>query len=119
MPLSNRYSDDDWKNVTPCPLPEYDKDAFNLIYDHHSHTYYSDGTLTIKQNVEWHITMGFNALTITDHNNMRHLEKIDELKNEYIKKGILITSGIEWTTTRMHLNFLGVSKWDDRIPYKH
>lgn len=118
MPLSNRYSDDDWKKVTPRPLPEYEKTAFNLIYDHHSHTYYSDGTLTIKQNVEWHISMGFNALTITDHNNMRHLEKIDEVKDEYIKKGILITSGIEWTTTRMHLNFLGVSKWDDRIPYK-
>jgi hypothetical protein len=118
MPLSARYSDDDWKNVTPRTLPEYDKTAFNLIYDHHSHTYYSDGALTIKQNVEWHIAMGYNAITITDHNNMRHLEKIDNIKAEYIKKGILITSGIEWTTTRLHLNFLGVSKWDTRIPYK-
>jgi hypothetical protein len=118
MPQPSNYSDDDWKNVKPLVPPEYDKRAYNLIYDHHSHTNFSDGKLTIKQNVEWHIAMGFNALTITDHNNMRHFEKISKIKEEYIKKGILITSGIEWTTTRLHLNFLGVSKWDTRIPYK-
>jgi len=118
MPLSSAYSDEYWKNIKPHILPVYDKNAYNLIYDHHSHTYFSDGVLTIKQNVEWHIAMGFNALTITDHNNMRHLEKIKEVKEDYIEKGILITSGIEWTTTRIHLNFLGVSKWDTRIPYK-
>jgi len=117
MPLSSRYSDDDWKNIKPHIPPEYDKTIYNLIYDHHSHTIFSDGALSIKQNVEWHIAMGFNALTITDHNNMRHLEKINDVKEEYIKKGILITSGIEWTTIRIHLNFLGVSKWEIRIPY--
>ena len=118
MTISSKYSDNDWKNVKPLVPPDYDKSAYNLIYDHHSHTHYSDGKLSIKQNVEWHIAMGFNALTITDHNNMRHLEKINKIKEEYIEKGILITSGIEWTTTRLHLNFLGVSKWDTRIPYK-
>ncbi|MBY9011652.1 MAG: CehA/McbA family metallohydrolase [Candidatus Lokiarchaeota archaeon] len=118
MPQPSAYSDDDWKNVKPHILPEYDKRAYNLIYDHHSHTYYSDGKLTIKQNIEWHIAMGFNALTITDHNNMRHLEKIDKIKREYLEKGILIASGVEWTTIRLHLNFLGVSKWDTRVPYK-
>ncbi len=118
MPLSSAYSDNDWKNVKPHVAPGYDKTAYNLIYDHHSHTNFSDGKLTIKQNIEWHIAMGFNALTITDHNNMRHLEKINKIKEEYVEKGILITSGIEWTTTRLHLNFIGVSKWDTRIPYK-
>jgi hypothetical protein len=118
MPSSSRYSDVDWKNINPQVLPAYDRTAYNVIYDHHSHTNYSDGALTIKQNVEWHIAMGFNALTITDHNNMRHIEKIAKVKEEYIKKGILITSGIEWTTIRIHLNFLGVSKWELRVPYK-
>ncbi|NVM46327.1 MAG: CehA/McbA family metallohydrolase [Candidatus Lokiarchaeota archaeon] len=118
MPLSSVYSDDDWKNVKPLKIPKYDMNAYNLIYDHHSHTNYSDGKLTIKQNVEWHIAMGYNALTISDHNNMRHLEKINKIKEDYIKKGILITSGIEWTTNRLHLNFLGVSKWNTRVPYR-
>jgi len=118
MPSSSFYSDDDWKNLKPLKIPEYDINAYNLIYDHHSHTIFSDGALTIKQNVEWHIAMGYNALTITDHNNMRHLEKINKIKDEYNKKGILITSGIEWTTIRLHLNFLGVSKWDTRVPYR-
>ena len=72
MPLSDSYSDLDWKNIEPHTIPDYDKSAYNVIYDHHSHTYYSDGALTIRQNIEWHIAMGYNALTITDHNNMKY-----------------------------------------------
>jgi len=58
MPRSSAYSDDDWKNIKPHLLPVYDNNAYNLINDHHSQTYFSDGALTIKQNVEWHIAMG-------------------------------------------------------------
>jgi predicted metal-dependent phosphoesterase TrpH len=112
------YTDYDWKDVIPHKPPEYDNSKYNIIFDQHSHTHYSDGSLTIKQNVEWHIAMGYNSLAITDHNNMRHLEKIKDIKREYLKKGILIISGIEWTTIRGHFNFLGISKWDERIPYK-
>jgi predicted metal-dependent phosphoesterase TrpH len=104
--------------VNHLMLPEYDKSKYNVVFDQHSHTIYSDGSLTIKQNVEWHIAMGYNALAITDHNNMRHLEKIDEIKREYSEKEIIIISGIEWTTIRGHFNFLGISIWDDRIRYK-
>jgi len=116
----SNYTDDDWKNIQPLIPPGYEnyKNEYNLIFDHHSHTNFSDGELTIKQNVEWHIAMGFNAVAITDHNNMKHLAKIEQVKNEYAKKGVLVISGIEWTTIRIHLNFLGVSEWDTRIPYK-
>jgi hypothetical protein len=113
-----KYTENDWKAVTPHVPPNYGASKYNLIFDHHSHTNYSDGVLTIKQNVEWHIAMGYNALAITDHNNMRHLEKIDKVKDEYFQKNILVLSGIEWTTLRIHLNFIGVSKWDTRISYK-
>lgn len=113
-----RYNDDDWNGVYPHTPPGYDATKYNLVFDHHSHTNFSDGVLSIKQNVEWHIAMGYNALAITDHNNMRHLERIEEVKEEYAQKGILILSGIEWTTIRIHLNFVGLSKWNERIPYK-
>ncbi len=46
------YSDNDWKNVNPHIPPGYDKDQYNVVFDQHSHTTFSDGTLTIKQNVE-------------------------------------------------------------------
>ena len=112
------YSDNDWKGIIHHIPPGYDKTKFNVVFDHHSHTNYSDGALTIKQNVEWHIAMGFNAIAITDHNNMRHLEEIDNVREEYGKKGFLILSGIEWTTNKIHLNLLGLTEWEEKIPYR-
>ena len=116
--MSKIYTDNDWKGITPHIPPGYDNSKHNVVFDHHSHTNYSDGKLTIKQNVEWHIAMGFNAMAITDHNNMRHLKKIEGIRQQYAEKGVIILTGFEWTTTRLHLNFLGISKWNERVPYK-
>jgi len=112
------YSDNDWKKIIPHTPPGYDNTKYNVVFDQHSHTIFSDGALTIKQNVEWHISMGYNALAITDHNDMRHLKEIDEVRKEYAEKNVIILSGIEWTTDRIHLNFLGTSEWDTKISYK-
>lgn len=112
------YSDDDWKSIKPIVPPRYPKSEYNVVFDQHSHTNYSDGKLTIKQNVEWHIAMGYNAVAITDHNNMRHLEGIDRVRAEYRDKNIIILSGIEWSTNRIHLNFLGIPCWKEKIKYK-
>ena len=116
--MSKKYADNDWKGITPYIPPGYDNTKYNVVFDHHSHTHYSDGKLTVKQNVEWHIAMGFNAIAITDHNNMRHVEKLEGIKQKYSKKGIVILTGFEWTTTRLHLNFIGISNWDEHVPYK-
>jgi len=118
MNKSYTYTDNNWKDLMPHNPPGYDKSKHNVVFDHHSHTHYSDGKLTIKQNIEWHIAMGFNAIAITDHNNMRYMEKINGIKQEYAHKRFIILNGFEWTTTRLHLNFLGISKWDERVPYK-
>jgi predicted metal-dependent phosphoesterase TrpH len=112
------YSDDDWKGIDPISPPGYNKTKYNIVFDQHSHTIYSDGKLNIRQNVEWHIAMGYNALAITDHNNMRHLAEINKVRAEYRDKNIIILSGIEWTTNRIHLNFLGVTSWNYKIKYK-
>lgn len=112
------YSDNDWKDIIPHTPPGYNNTKYNVVFDQHSHTIFSDGALTIKQNVEWHIAMGYNALTITDHNDMRHIEKVDRVRAEYAKKNFIVSSGIEWTTNQIHLNFLGVSHWDTKISYK-
>lgn len=110
------YSDNDWKDVEPHVPPNFDKGKYNIIFDQHSHTIFSDGKLTIKQNVEWHIAMGFNAIAITDHNNMRHLEEVEQVQEEY--ENFLIISGLEWTTRRIHLNFLGITSWEYKIPMR-
>ena len=112
------YSDNDWKDIIPYIPPGYNKTKFNVVFDHHSHTNISDGALTIKQNVEWHIAMGFNAITVTDHNNMHHLKEIDIIREEYAERGFLILSGIEWTTNKIHLNLLGLTDWKSKISYR-
>ena len=114
--MVNVYSDSDWKEAIPHVPPGFDKGKYNIIFDQHSHTIFSDGKLTIKQNVEWHIAMGFNAIVITDHSNMRHLETVEKVREEY--EDFIIISGLEWTTRRIHLNFLGIKDWEYKIPMK-
>ena len=48
------YSNNSWDNVIPYKvLPE--GSSYNIVLDQHSHTTYSDGILTPRQNVLWHI----------------------------------------------------------------
>ena len=110
------YTDDSWENADIVDPPGYNSSKWNIILDQHSHTLYSDGKLTVRQNIEWHIAMGFNAFFITDHNTVAHKEDIEELKEEYKEEGIIVMLGIEWTTWDIHMNFLGIEEWDDPIP---
>jgi len=115
-PSSKLYTDDNWASLTPYSAPHENISQYNVVLDQHSHTLFSDGVLTVKQNIEWHISMGFNAIVITDHNTVAHKTDIDNLKAEYLSKGVIIITGIEWTTGRIHMNFLGVSEWSLPIP---
>lgn len=115
-PSEKLYSDDTWSEVNPITPPGYDSSKYNVILDQHSHTIHSDGRLTVKQNIEWHIAMGYNTIVITDHNTLSHKADIGSLKEEYKQKGIIVILGMEWTTDRVHMNFLGLSSWDLPIP---
>jgi predicted metal-dependent phosphoesterase TrpH len=109
-PSRNLYADDAWQNVS-YTAPGYNSSTHNIVLDQHSHTLYSDGKLTIKQNIEWHLAMGFNCIVITDHNTMANKEEIAAAKLEYAGRAIII-QGMEWTTGRIHMNFLGLTDWD-------
>lgn len=115
-PKKNLYSDDAWEDLDPYVPPGYDADKYNVLLDQHSHTIHSDGSLTVEQNVEWHISMGYNVMVITDHNTLDHEDDIKKIKEDYEDDGILIILGMEWTTGRIHMNFLGIEEWDDPIP---
>ena len=115
-PSQKLYSDDNWANLTPYDAPHVNISQYNVVLDQHSHTLFSDGVLTVKQNIEWHISMGFNAIVITDHNTVANKADIDSLKADYLAEGIIIIQGIEWTTGRIHMNILGVTEWNLPIP---
>jgi len=115
-PSPKIYSDDSWSSISPLDLPGFNKTYYNVRLDHHSHTFHSDGVLSVRQNIEWHIAMGYNAMVITDHNTLAHKSDIDEIKADYTARNITIILGMEWTTNRIHLNFLGISEWNLPIP---
>lgn len=115
-PSKYAYSDDDWKGVDPITPYGYNSSKYNVVLDQHSHTLYSDGVLTARQNIEWHLTMGFNVIFITDHNTLNHKEDVEKLNEEY--DDILVMTGMEYTTHIIHMNFLGIEKWDLDIPNK-
>lgn len=86
------YSNDSWDQIEPfVPTTNI---SYNILFDQHSHTYYSDGILSVEQNIRWHIAMGFNAGAITDHNNLKSSEEIAELTPKY-QDQILIIQGME------------------------
>ena len=86
--------------------PAYDRQRWNVLFDQHSHTLYSDGVLTPEQNIRWHIAMGFNAMVISDHNTFAGLDEAVSIVRERYADQIVLIPGLEWTTDRVHMNFL-------------
>lgn len=70
-----------------------------IVFDHHAHTTYSDGSLSLSELVELAYLNGCDAMSVTDHSNVQtsltqeKLIEIEELRNQY--PGMLIFSGIE------------------------
>ncbi len=112
-PAERKYYEDSWEDIDPfIPVTNI---TYDILFDQHSHTKYSDGKLTIRQSIEWHLALGFNAFAITDHNSLENSFEIAELAQEY-KDKIIILQGMEWTTKRVHLNLLGIKEWNLKIP---
>ncbi|NHJ33095.1 MAG: PHP domain-containing protein [Asgard group archaeon] len=89
--------------------PIYNETQFNIVFDHHSHTKYSDGVLTVEQNILWHIAHGFNAMSLSDHNTMKGIEEYETLAPKYSSQ-IVLLNAMEWTTSRIHLNLIGITE---------
>lgn len=78
-----------------------------LIADYHTHTIYSHGKGTIRDNVEAALKKGLKEIAICDHGPGHYLygvkrknipkmrKEVDELNKEYNKKGIRILLGVE------------------------
>ncbi|HME56091.1 MAG TPA: CehA/McbA family metallohydrolase [Candidatus Lokiarchaeia archaeon] len=82
--------------------------------DLHGHTLASDGWMTPEQLVKWHIANSFNAFVLTDHNTSKNNKEILALQSKYPQ--ILIIPGFEWTSERLHLNFIGIEDYPHHVP---
>jgi hypothetical protein len=103
-PALYKYSDEDWTDFSYSP--EYNETEWNILMDPHSHTFYSDGSLSPRQNLLWHMSMGFNAIVLSDHNTFEGIDEIREIARTEFNDTIKVLPGVEWTTARVHLNFI-------------
>lgn len=95
----------------------------NLIGDYHTHTIYSHGSGTIRDNVEAALEKGLKEIAICDHGPGHYLygvkkknipvmrEEIDRLNEEFGPKGIKILLGVEANIT----GFDGSIDMNDRL----
>jgi len=88
------------------------KDAY--LFDSHSHTLASDGSMTPEQNIKWHIANGYDAFVVTDHNTSANNKPSTDLQEKY--PNILIIPGFEHTSPLIHLNFIGIEDYPEKVP---
>ncbi len=88
-----------------------------FFIDLHSHTLASDGWMTPEQNIKWHIANNYHAFVLTDHNTCKNVKETLALQAKY--PGILIIPGYEWTSGRLHLNFIGIEEFPYPAPVEN
>ena len=73
-------------------------------FELHTHTIHSDGSFTPKSLVECAKKYGYTGIALTDHNTQSGCKEAIEWGE---KLGLVVISGIEWTTFYGHLVVLG------------
>ena len=106
------YRLEDWEKPENRYIPKgYDKNKYNILFDSHFHTIWSDGKMTIEQGIKWHLACGFNAFAVTDHGVVENREEILRLQKKYQDECIIIP-GVELNTFNGHINIIGYKEWD-------
>lgn len=79
------------------------------MIDMHTHTTYSDGELTPNELVKYAIEKGITTLSITDHNTLNGIRKVNKNEPIIINNGIKIIDGIEMSikTSKGRMHILG------------
>lgn len=103
---ANIYDDADvtYDEGRPEWVPE---DAF--VLDFHTHTRASDGLLTPRQLILWHVSNGYNGMVISDHNSMDAVDETLKIAAEEFPDFVVIP-GFELTSLKTHLNIIGCKK---------
>ena len=75
-----------------------------VAYDDHSHTNASDGDGDPRRLIEWHLSRGYTAFAVTDHNTVEAYPEAKRLTEtvRWYRERIVVLPGVEWTTRRFH-----------------
>ena len=113
--------DINWQ-VTNDDLNKYTilrKQPWNLVFDGHMHTTYSDGYLSPQQLIQYQIANGYNVIFPTDHNSVFGALQVKKHAIEYNKQhntSLLVIPGLEYTCCRIHMNLVGIDSDNDVVP---
>ena len=90
-----------------------------IKYDLHSHTKYSDGSLSAQALIELAIEWGITHLAITDHDTVQAHLQLTENNNSYATEKINIIKGIElssqWNNMGVHIVGLNIDIYSTAI----
>ena len=83
-----------------------------IKYDLHSHTQYSDGSLSVHALIALAIERGISHLAITDHDTVEAHLQLTKTNNSYVTEKINIIKGIElssqWNNMGVHIVGLNI-----------
>jgi len=81
-----------------------------FLFDFHTHTYFSDGTLSPEARVQWYIEQGIDGVAVTDHSSLLGAIKAQEYVNA-TQLNFTVLLGQEYTSEEpaIHLNIYGIN----------
>jgi hypothetical protein len=104
------YADGDWDGSRY--IPTYNTTQGNVLFNPHSHTTLSGGSLTINQTLQWNIAMGYNACVISDSfdplfsDPWASAKAARNLARDNYNDTIKVLLGMEYHTARIHINII-------------
>ncbi|CAO3674285.1 unnamed protein product [Umbelopsis vinacea] len=75
---------------------------YNVLLDGHSHSTYSDGKMTVRQLLDWHIGR--------DHNTIEGGLAAEKLALAEYNNSIVVIPAMEYSCCRLHMNFIGINQ---------
>jgi predicted metal-dependent phosphoesterase TrpH len=84
---------------------------YTVLLDAHVHTDVGGGQMSPETTIQWHIANGYNAMVITDHNDIQRAFDTQKLAREKYDDKIKVLVGEEWSNCRMHMGLLGLKEF--------
>ncbi|PKC60103.1 PHP domain-like protein [Rhizophagus irregularis] len=120
IPDSNDYSDIEfnWRFDPRSYMTPIDNDfgEFNVLLDGHLHTKFSDGRMNPEQLLKWAIANGYNAIIVSDHNNIEGALEAQRIAREKYNDSITVIPAMEYSSCRLHMQFIGINETVDVSP---
>ncbi|RIA89735.1 polymerase/histidinol phosphatase-like protein [Glomus cerebriforme] len=89
---------------------------FNVLLDGHSHTNVGGGRMQPEQLLQWAIANGYNAIIVSDHNDIVGGLEAQRIAREKYNDSIIVIPAMEYSSCRLHMQFIGINETVDFSP---